>query len=197
MIQLFVKENKNEPHRMTVRDTRGQILYLIKGRWGRKDDSITLSELDGSLILQAKQVRMSPFPIFELFDHQDKIGIIRKHPGLFGLRDSFFTIHPQKWVIAGDFEELYFTAHQNNQLIMECEKILKDDREMFLLYVEKEEDIPLSSLLTVILDHYARKKDEEEYYQELRQGDLDLGFLSHSNYSVLYSNKKHISTKTR
>lgn len=194
MIEIFVKGNVRNRQRMTVRDNRGQILYLLEGQWGRKDDIIDLYQLNGELVLQARQMKMSPLPVFDLYDHLAKIGTIRKHPGLFGLRDSFFTIHPQKWVVAGDFEDLYFTVHKDNHLVMECEKIIKNNCDIFFLEIENEEDIPLSSLLTVLLDHYARKNDEETYYEELSQGDFDFGFLSHTRHQP---SKKYVYTKTR
>lgn len=197
MIKLFVKGNLSERHRITVRDQRGQILYLIEGHWGRKDDIINLYQLNGKLILQAKQIKLSPLPVFDLFAKGYKIGTIRKHPGLFGLRDSFFTIHPQKWVIAGDFEELYFTAHKENKLVMECEKIIKNGQEIFFLEVANRADIPLSSLLTVLLDHYARRSDEESHYKELSHGDFDFGFLSHTQHVMNIIDQEYICTKTR
>src|SRR5699024_3694723 len=126
MVKLFIKENKTNNQRMTVRDDRGQILYLIEGRWGRKGDIITLQALGTENHLTAKQNKLSPLPTFDLSNQDEKLGYIRKYPGLFGISDSYFTVQPNQWVITGDFEELYFTAHYKNELVMECEKIQKN-----------------------------------------------------------------------
>lgn len=186
MMQLFIKENQRNKHRMTVRDDRGQILYLIEGHWGRKDDIVTLQALDSEAYLSAKQSKLSPLPTFELTTQDEKIGIVRKHPGLFGIRDSYFTVHPHKWVITGDFEELYFTAYYENDLIMECEKIQKNSCNYFELIVENDEDVPLCSLITVLLDHYSRKKQEEERTEMSEEDVYDLGFFNNIHCSILY-----------
>lgn|SRR5699024_2137741 len=197
MRQLFIKENQRNNQRMTVRDTRGQILYLIEGRWGRKDDIITLRTLKGKEYLRAKQSKLSPLPVFEITAQSEKIGIIRKHPGLFGIRDSYFTLHPHKWIITGDFEDLYFTAYYNNDLIMECEKIQKNSCDYFELLVENDEDVPLCSLITVLLDHYSRKKKEEEQTEISSEDAYNLGFLNNISCSIQYVSENHHTMKTR
>ena len=56
MRQLFIKQNQQNNQRLTVRDTRGQILYLIEGRWGRKDDIVSLQTIHGKECLQASKL---------------------------------------------------------------------------------------------------------------------------------------------
>ncbi len=92
MIQLFIDEDKKEKHHFTVRDNRGQIIYLIRGYWGKKGDRVDLLTLHGTLLLQARQVSFSPFFKFDLVANNELVGSFRKHPGLFGLRDAFFTV---------------------------------------------------------------------------------------------------------
>ncbi|HIZ71577.1 MAG TPA: hypothetical protein H9808_07440 [Candidatus Atopostipes pullistercoris] len=190
MRQLFIKQNQQNNQRLTVRDTRGQILYLIEGRWGRKDDIVSLQTIHGKECLQAKQVKLSPLPIFEVTAQNEDIGVIRKHPGLFGIRDSYFTLHPHHWVITGDFEELYFTAYNNNDLIMECEKIQRNSSDYFELIVEQDDDIQLCSLITVLLDHYARKKKEEEQADCPADDAYNLGFMNNIYFSIPYPQEK-------
>lgn len=197
MIRLFVKENKGDSHRLTVRDDNGQILYLIEGYWGRKNDIINLFSLQGDLILQAKQINFSPFFQFELFQAKEKIGTIRKHPGFFGLRDAFFTIQPQNWLIKGDFEKLYFEVFKEEQRIMTATKMISNANYLFSLKIKKEEDLALASLVTVLLDHYSREKGTFENYDELEQNGYNLGFLNYKSYPNFSINKEKILKKTR
>lgn len=197
MRQLFIKENQRNNQRMTVRDKHGQILYLIEGRWGRKDDILSLRTLNGEEYLRAKQSKLSPLPVFEITTQDERLGIIRKHPGLFGIRDSYFTMHPHKWIITGDFEDLYFTAYHNNDLIMECEKIQKNSCDHFELVVENDEDVPLCSLITVLLDHYSRKKKEEEQTEITSEDAYNLGFLNNIHCSIQYFPKNHHTMNNR
>lgn len=190
MKQLFIKENQTNNQRMTVRDDRGQILYLIEGRWGRKDDMVTLQALNSDQFLRAKQNKLSPLPLFDLCTQDEKLGVIRKHPGLFGIRDSYFTVHPYEWVITGDFEELYFTAHHKNELIMECEKIHMNRCDYFEVLVENEEDVPLCALITVLLDHYSRKKQEEQQMDFVEERTHHLGFSNNIQASTTLKKEK-------
>jgi uncharacterized protein YxjI len=189
MIQLFIKENSNNNQHMTVRDNRGQFLYFIEGRWGRKDDIMSIYDVEGQHLMTLKQQKLSPIPTFDIFENSDKTGTMRKHPGLFGIRDSYFTVHPHDWVITGDFEELYFTAYQENDLIMECDKDLTNGENVYELKVENEEDAPLCALISTIFDHYSRKKDGEEETEESFEEDYDLGFLNYlpTSLSIHYT----------
>lgn len=200
MIQLFIKENIKNNQRMTVRDNRGQILFFIEGRWGRKNDIMSLYKINGQHLMSLKQQKLSPIPVFELFEGNKKTGSMRKHPGLFGLRDSYFTMHPHNWVITGDFEELYFTAYQENDLIMECDKDLKNGNAVYELTIENEEDAPLCALISTLFDYYSRKKDEDEETEASLEEDYDLGFLNYLPYSLSFHYKsmiKTVKTKTR
>ena len=197
MIRLLIKENKGESHRLTVRDSNGQILYLIEGYWGRKNDIINLFNLHGDIILQAKQINFTPFFQFELFQAQEKIGTIRKHPGFFGLRDAFFTIHPQNWLIKGDFENLCFEGFQKDKMILTVRKLISNADSLYSLNIKKEEDLALASLITGLLDHYSRKKGTVEDYDELEQDGYNLGFLNYKSYPNFYINKEKTLKKTR
>lgn len=197
MIRLFVKENKGNNQRLTVRDQNGQILFLIQGGWGQKNDIINLFNLNGDLLLQAKQINLSPFFQFELFQAKEKVGTIRKHPGFFGLRDAFFTIQPQNWLIKGDFEELYFEVFKEEEMIMTATKLMHNANYLFSLNIKKDENLALGSLVTVLLDHYSREKGTLDRYDELEQNGYNLGFLNYKSYPNFYFNKEKILKKTR
>lgn len=178
MMQLFIKENLKNDQRMTVRDNRGQIIYLIQGRWGRQNDLMSLYKINGKHLLTLKQLNLSPIPVFDLFENGEKAGTMRKHPGLFGIRDSYFTLTPHDWVITGDFEDLYFTVHQKKKLIMECEKDLKSGSTIYELNIKNDEDAPLMALITTLFDHYSRKKEDEVVSRRSSDADYGLGFFS-------------------
>lgn len=191
MIQLFIKENIENNQRLTVRDDRGQILYLIEGRWGRKDDIISIYEMNGKHLATLKQQKLSPIPIFELYEEGQKTGVMRKHPGLFGIRDSFFTIHPHKWTITGDFEELYFTVHHENELIMECDKDISNGQPVYELNIKHDKDAPLCALISTLFDHYSRKNSDSYEQEENPDENYDLGFFNG------YKLQMKFKTKTR
>lgn len=190
MIQLFIKEDIKEKHRFTVYDHSGQVLYLIEGYWGRKGDIVNLFALNGNILLQAKQSNLSPFFKFDLVHKKEKIGTFRKHPGFFGFRDAFFTVQPKDWLIRGDFKNLNFTIFENEAEIVTIRKFLKQANYLYSLKVKREEDILITSLLSVLLDHYSRKKGTINQFEEISQNNYNLGFLNYKAQSKFYLNKK-------
>ena len=201
MIQLFIKENVTNRQRMTVRDYRGQLIYFIEGRWGRKNDLMSLYKINGQHLMSLKQQYLSPLSIFDLIEDGEKVGFMRKHPGLFGLRDSYFTIHPHQWIVTGDFEDLYFTVHRENEFIMECEKRIKDGNSVYVLNIKHKEDEPLSALISTVFDHYSRKRDED-VATETANENYNLGLLNNFQnesmqvaYVVRHSSKYKIKTR--
>lgn len=193
MMKLFIKENIKNNKRMSVRDSRGQILYIIEGRWGRKKDKMSIYRTDGTHLMSMVQVKMSPIPVFELIENNEKAGTMRKHPGLFGIRDSYFTLHPHKWIITGDFEDLYFTTHKENELIMECEKDLKSGLTIYEVMIKYEEDAPLSALITTLFDHYSRKRGDEKETDNIFSDNYELGFFN--PFSLSTSKPNHYPPK--
>ncbi len=192
MIQLFIKESTRNSQRMTVRDDRGQILYIIEGRWGRKNDVTSIYTFDGDLIMSVKQTKNTPFPIFKLKDSDgESMATMRKHPGLFGIRDSYFTIQPLDWVVKGDFEELYFTVYKEKQFIMECEKDIYNNYTVYELSIQNEEDAPLCALISILFDPHARNKVEDEQNESYEKSDYDFGFNAFSIKNI----KPKIQTK--
>lgn len=193
MIQLFINEDKKKQDHFTVRDSRGQIIYLIEGYWGRKDDRVNLLSLHGTSILQAKQANFSPFFKFDLLVNTKVIGSFRKHPGLFGLRDAFFSVQPNEWIIRGDFDQLFFTTFHQDKAIIKTSK-LRHANALYSLKVLDEEDIPLASLLAVLLDHHARKKQKDIIYSDFLEKNQNLGFLNYEIHSKLITLQKDLAT---
>lgn len=192
MFNLLISENKVKNHHFIVKNHTGEILYLIKGDWGKKGDFVNLYDLQGELLLQAKQVNASFFLKFELIHQKKKIGSFQKHPGFFGLRDIFFTLQPQNWIIKGDFEKLDFIILENKSKISKVNKLLKKENFLYSLKVKRKADIPIVSLLSILLDHYSRKKQK---YNKFSQKNYNPDFINYPNPSRLVYKKNNISLK--
>lgn len=197
MVKLFVKENNGENSRLTIHNNRGEILYLIEGYWGKKDDVINLFNLNRQLLLQAKQTNFSPFFKFDLIQKREIVGSIRKHPGFFGIRDAFFTVQPNDWIIKGDFEKQDFIIFENEQKIVSYKKLSPNANYLYSILVKRDQDILLASLLVILLDHYSRVKESEEISEETAEADFNLGFLNYKSYPHFYFNKEKTFKKTR
>lgn len=197
MIQLFVKENKADSHRLTVLDDHGNILYLIEGAWGKQNDIINLYNLDKKLLLQAKQTNFSPFFKFDLIQNHKVVGELRKHPGFFGIRDAFFTIQPNDWMLKGDFEELDFMILENEEKIVSYHKLSKYANYLYSIKVFRKQDTEIASLLVILLDHYARIKKTDEVSDYSSAPNFNLGLSNYHSYSNFYFNREKTLKKIR
>lgn len=197
MYTLYIYGKINHNRRLTVRDDRGQIRYLIDGASNRNDNLITLSDLNGDVILSAKQIMFTPLPLFHLMKDDQKIGSVRRHPDLFGIRESYFTVHPHDWVIAGDFSDVNFVIHHNHQLIMKCKKIFIDEYDLFQLEIKNEKDGPLTSLLAVVLDYYSHIRTDVEEEQNIHESGYNLGLFNNIKLSHTLQKTNAYKTKTR
>lgn len=193
MFQLFINEDRKETNHFTVKNQSGKILYLIEGYWGKKGDTVNLFNIKGQLILQARQVNISPFFHFSLFHKGNKIGSFRKHPGFFGLRDAFFTLQPKDWITKGNFEKMHFTTYENEKEIIKTNKLLKNANYLYSLKVKREKDKAFASLISILLDHYSRKKKTEVQFNKNLQKDYNLGF---TNYQMNAKDSKKESSSS-
>lgn len=192
MFHLFIDEDKKKKNHFIVKNNSGKILYLIEGYWGRKDDTIRLFNLKKEFILQAKQVNLSPFFQFNIFQRGQKIASFRKHPGFFGLRDAFFTLQPNDWLIEGNFEKVNFIAFKNNQKIIKINKLLSHANYLYSLKVKNKNDFALASLLSILLDHYSRKKIKSNEFGKNFEKNYRLGLMNYQIHSKLYHKKRKL-----
>lgn len=195
MYKLYIYGRIDQNHRLTVRDERGQIHYLIDGSLNKQ--LVTLSTITGENILSAKQIVFSPLPLFHLFKNEKKIATVRKHPGLFGVRDSYFSVHPQSWTITGDFINTDLTIHHKKKTIAKCKKIFIDEYELFQLELKEDTDAPLTSLLVVLLDYYSHLRTENEDTQNNTNHNYRFGLFYYNSTLPTKISTKIYKMKTR
>lgn len=191
MVRLFIKEEyMSMQDRMIVKTESGQDIYLIVGKWGRKGDALSLYTMDGERLVEARQRKLSLFPKFDLFVDGQKRATIKKHPGLRGIKQPYFTISKLHWLITGDFLEQKYSIRRYTQLIMKLEKNYSFIGDFYSLNIYKEEVAPICCVLAVIVDHLSPNKDT--LWQHVKHKQYSLGFV-HSfilKYQKCRSNSK-------
>lgn len=195
MYKLYIYGRIDQNHRLTVRDERGQIHYLIDGSSNKQ--LVTLSTITGENILSAKQIMFSPLPLFHIFANDRKIATVRKHPGLFGVRDPYFAVQPQSWTVTGDFINTNLTIHHKKKAIAKCKKIFIDEYELFQLDLKEETNAPLASLLVVLLDYYSHLRTENEDTQKNNNHNYGFGFFYYNPTLPTKITTKICKIKTR
>ncbi|MFO8069482.1 MAG: hypothetical protein R6U02_05865 [Alkalibacterium sp.] len=169
MVRLFIKpEHMSKQDRLIVTDTTGQEVYLIVGKWGRVGDKLSVFSLDGERLIDVKQVILSLFPKFRLFKDGNKIGSLKKRPGLRGIKNPFFTITRLNWIITGNYDKQQFTVSRFGKKIGTIDKSVTYMGEFYCVDFIKEQDIPVALAIAVLLDHYAVSKSSvlKKYQQE-------------------------------
>lgn len=176
VVRLFIKEEyMSIQNRMLVKNEEGRDTYLIVGKWGRVGDSLSIYTMDGDRLVEAKQQKLSIFPKFDLLIDGEKICSVKKHPGLLGIKNPYFTVSKLQWLITGDFLAQRYTVRNKSKVIMELEKNCSFMGNFFSLTISNDEVAPLCCILAVIVDHYSPNK--ESVFEEFKQKQYSLGFL--------------------
>lgn len=177
MVRLFIKkEYETIQDRMIVTSESAEKLYLIVGKWGRLGDNLSVYSMDGKRIVEARQVVLSVFPKFRLYQDGNKIGTIKKRPGLQGLKKPYFTISQLNWVITGDYDEQVFTVRHFAKKILTIEKSVSYTGEFYILTFPNENIAPVACLISQLLDHYEQNK--ESLWNDMKQEKYSLGFMN-------------------
>lgn len=176
MTRLFIhKEYASLQDKMIVKNEQGQEVYLIVGKWGRLGDKLTIYTLDGRRLVEAKQVVLSLFPKFRLYQDGKKIGSLKKRPGLKGIKKPFFTVTRLNWTITGDYDKQIFTVRRFGRRILTIQKTMSYSGEQYMLTFQNERLAPVACVVAPLLDHY--DKNNDPLLQEIKQQRYSLGFL--------------------
>ncbi|SFB98021.1 Uncharacterized protein YxjI [Alkalibacterium subtropicum] len=176
MVRLFIKQEfMSKQDRLVVSDPTGKEVYLIVGKWGRVADKLSVFAIDGSRLLDVRQVALSVFPKFHFYVEAKKIGSLKKRPGIRGIKNPFFTLTGLNWVITGDYEKKRFTVRHLGKKIGTIDKNISYLGEFYTVNFLKEEEVPVACAVTVLLDHYAENR--ELVWKRRQQQKYSLGFM--------------------
>lgn len=161
MIRLYMKEEfVAKKERVIVKNESGEDVFLIVGKWGRIGDSLSLYAMNGSLLVEVKQVSLSLLPKFDLYVHQKKIGTITKH---MGIRQPYFKVSGLNWTVSGDFISHVYSIKKFHQTIMEMEKASLSFGDFYMLEVTEPHYAPICAAISLIVDHYAKQKKQSKW----------------------------------
>ena len=172
MVRLFMKQEfVSVQNRIIVKNESGDDIYLIVGKWGRLGDTLSLYDMSGNLLVEAKQTLLSVFPTFDLYIKGKKIGTLVKRPGI---RQPYYRIKKLDWRVTGNFLAQQYTIREKTKTIMEFTKTSSYTEDFYSLKISEKRDAPLCCVLAVIIDHYSfnRKKEKDG----LRIKAHELGF---------------------
>ena len=172
MVRLFMKQEfVSMQDRIIVKNEKGNDIYLIVGKWGRRGDALTLYSMSGELLAEAKQTLLSVFPTFDLYFKGKKIGTMVKRKGV---RRPYYRIKKLNWLVTGNFLAQKYTIREKTKVIMKFEKSSSFTGDFYSLNIQDQKDAALCCLLAVIIDHYSI--DKKPSFADLRLTGHQLGF---------------------
>lgn len=189
MYLSICEERERHAKYWTVYNSKEDILFFISGRWGRLNDRMFLCAPDGQELYSAKQVLLSLFPRFDLYKRGEKIGSLTKMPSLFGFQ-PYFSVRKLNWLIKGDFEKRKYLIRKGKRRIAYFERNGDPSYSEYILFVDQEENAPLASLITLLVDHYSENK-QGALRDEKEKNIHEIDSLSYSNFdSDIFNERK-------
>ena len=82
MRTLYLREHGGQRQATTiVHDEFNNACYLLTGKWGLRQDVVSLYTMQGSLLAEVKQVTLGLWPKFVLYQNRQRVGVIAKSLG--------------------------------------------------------------------------------------------------------------------
>lgn len=141
----------------TVKDTDGQTAYLLVGKWGLRNDVLSLYAVSGELLAEIRQLTLGILPKFAIYQNHQQIGVIGKSLGVF--REVIY-IHGLNWIIVGNMLKESYRVYHGTQLIFSFKSQASDGQTFGILQVTDERYEPVSIVISGVLSHWARRSDK-------------------------------------
>lgn len=165
--QLYIRDRSTDLHGTTViRDQKGQSCYLLVGKWGMHHDALSLYAISGELLAEVKQLTLGLLPKFALYVNRQRVGTIGK--GL-GFMQQVVYIRGINWIIVGSPLTSRYKVFRGSHLVFSIQPVEFSGGYCHELKVSNEADEPLAILVASILNHWARRGDQEPLLARLRK----------------------------
>lgn len=178
-LYMHQPHHKHSKYDYKVCNYQGDVIYFIKGRWGKLEDRVILYDLYGQEIYRATQVLLSILPKFELSFDGDFIGNITKH---IRFNQTYFTVSHLGWVIHGNFEKKEYNISKHGRKLAYIQKSVAYKGDYFFISFSEPKYKGLYCLLATLLDHYAPDYLKTNPIRLVR-GDQNRSFLFFNSHS--------------
>jgi uncharacterized protein YxjI len=138
----------------TVTDRNSQAVYLVVGKWGRRNDVLSVYAISGKLLAEIKQTGFGIFPCFKLYSHQQLVGNLRRYH--FGKKDLLL-VNKLNWMIVGDIYSFNYRIYHGRDLIMQLSEVSMLTGNYLELNISAVENESLCLCIVAILDYFAQK----------------------------------------
>lgn len=171
--QLYIRDRSTDLHGTTViRDREGKSCYLLVGKWGIRHDALSLYAINGALLAEVKQLSLGLLPKFALYVNRERVGTIGK--GL-GFVQQVVYIRGINWIIVGSPLTARYRVFRGSHLVFSIQPVELSSGYCHELKINRQADEPLAILVASILNHWARRSQQEPLLARLRKFNPNLG----------------------
>ncbi|KRM13570.1 hypothetical protein ABTQ33_09390 [Paucilactobacillus suebicus] len=158
MRTLYIHQHTNDLRgATTVKDGDNNTIYLLVGKWGMRQDVLSLYETSGELLAEIKQLTLGLLPKFAIFQNNRQIGVIGKSLGF--VREVIY-IRGLNWIIVGNVISESYRVYHGTQLVFSFKSQVQDGQTYSILQVADEDLEPVCVVISAVLNHWARRSDK-------------------------------------
>lgn len=173
MRQLYIKDRSTDLHGTTViRDIHGTSCYLLVGKWGMHHDVLSLYAISGELLAEVKQLSLGLLPKFALYVNRQRVGTVGK--GL-GFVQQVIYIHGINWIVVGSPVTSRYRVFRGSHIVFSIQPVEFSGGYCHELKVTNQKDEPLAILVASVLNHYARRGEQEPLWARFKKSTPDWG----------------------
>lgn len=183
MRKLYFSRNSFAQGARIVRDAHNQSHYLLVGRWGRRQDALSLYAIQGELLAEIRQTTLGLLPKFDLYYNRQNVGSISKTLGFW---HEMLYIRKLRWIIMGSLSAENYRVYHGTELIMTMRPVVTTNGEAFELAITDQSTEPLCICIAAILDHW--QKPTNRARTPIAKKGLNVSF-GESNYTLTPRNK--------
>lgn len=157
--KLYIHQHANDLRGASViKDEYGKSRYLLVGKWGIRQDVLSLYSMDGSLLAEVKQLSFGLLPKFSIYQDHQQVATVGKSLGF--VREVIY-IRGLNWIIVGNIISDSYKIFHGASLIFSLQPVKFSSGYYHELSVTEPEDEPVAILIASVLDHWARKGDRK------------------------------------
>ncbi|CAM3257698.1 LURP-one-related/scramblase family protein [Lactiplantibacillus plajomi] len=178
MRQLYFSRNSFAKGARVVRDAHNQSHYLLVGRWGRRQDALSLYAIQGELLAEVRQTSLGLLPKFDLYYNRQNVGSISKTLGFW---HEMIYVRKLRWIIMGSLTAEAYRVYHGTDLVMTMRPVVTTNGEAFELAISDQATEPICLCIAAVLDHWQKPTNQQR--TKVPGKGLQINF-GESNYTL-------------
>lgn len=156
---LYMRDHATDRQPATViHDENNQAAYLLAGKWGLRQDALSLYNMRGDLLAEVSQLSLGLLPKFALYVNHQKVGVVGKSLGF--VREVVY-IRGLNWVIVGNALTNHYRVFKGSHQVFAMEPAAETGASFLAITINHPQDEPLAILVACVLNHWAKRPDPQ------------------------------------